>query len=147
MKTYIKSFFLLSLAISFFILCATNSVFAQDTDRQVNKVSLEELYAIPNNQNAWLKYTTSTEDIFFCNPGDLDNLSLSYFCHHLKKSNKNILQVKRNALTHILMVVCTPKSLTEKELHETVGNIRKDIATILKTEKNPYAFMEEKCID
>ncbi len=147
MKLYIKKLFLLSFSITLLTFFGTQRGFAQDTDRQTNKVSLEELYAIPNNQNAWLKCVSATHDTFFCNPGDLDNLSLSYFCHVLKRSNKNILQIKRNAFTKIVTVVCTPKSLNEEQLHETVGKIKKEIYTIFQTSPNPYATMEDKSID
>jgi hypothetical protein len=147
MKLYIKKLFLLSFSMSLLTFFGTHTSFAQDTNRQTKSMTLEELYAIPNNQNAWLKTVSATHDTFFCNPGDLDNLSLSYFCHVLKRSNKNILQIKRNALTNIITVICIPKSLNEEQLHDIVGKIKKEIYTILQTEPNPYATMEEKSID
>jgi hypothetical protein len=147
MKIYIKKLFLLFFLGSLLTLFGTHTGFGQDTNRPTKSISLEELYAIPNNQNAWLKTVSATHDTFFCNPGNLDALSLNYFCHRLRKSSRNILQIKRNALTQIITVVCTPKSLTEETLHDIVGKIKKEVYTILQTEKNPYAFMEEKCID
>lgn len=147
MKLYIKKLFRLSFSISLLTLLGTHTGFAQDVNRETKSISLEELYAAPNNQYAWLKSVSTSHDTFFCNPGELDALSLNYFCYALKKSNKNIMQVKRNAQTNVLMVLCNPKTVTEAELHDTVDKLRKEIAHILSTEPYPYAYMENKAID
>jgi hypothetical protein len=147
MKTHINKLLLSLFFASLLVIANTNDLLAQDNSRETRKVSLEELYAAPNHQDAWLKTSNGAHDTFFCNPGNLDDLSLNYFCYALKKSNRNIMQVKRNAQTSVLTLVCTPKSITEAELHDTVGKLRKEIAHILSTEPNPYGFMEDKAID